>query len=188
MPVDTAPRPRLLPVPRSEPACEEQRAWTATPYRRPATQGTLALAFTLPSGAPAVPPAPRLAAVPDEDDEGPRPTPTCELPDPAAWSGRYVQAALEVLAGERPVTQLVRWTSARVYADLQRRALAAGTAGPGARRGGPRCAVRSVHVGAPADGVAEVCAVVARAGRVHAVALRLEGLGGRWRCTALQVG
>jgi hypothetical protein len=107
---------------------------------------------------------------------------------------------VEVLAGERPVTQLVRWTSAGVYAQVQRRSsLAArtrlqgrdarpGTGGQVAPRTTGRPLVRSVHVSAPADGVAEVCAVVLRAGRAHAVALRLEGLAGRWQCTALEVG
>jgi hypothetical protein len=45
-----------------------------------------------------------------------------------------------------------------------------------------------VHVCEPVDGVAEVSAVARRAGRAHAVAARLEGIDGRWRCTALQIG
>jgi hypothetical protein len=45
-----------------------------------------------------------------------------------------------------------------------------------------------VHVCEPVDGVAEVPVVARRAGRAHAVAARLEGLDGRWRCTALQIG
>jgi hypothetical protein len=36
--------------------------------------------------------------------------------------------------------------------------------------------------------VAEISAVARRDGRAHAVAARLEGLDGRWRCTALQIG
>jgi hypothetical protein len=45
-----------------------------------------------------------------------------------------------------------------------------------------------VHVCEPVDGVAEITAVARRAGRAHAVAARLEGIDGRWRCTALQIG
>ena len=30
--------------------------------------------------------------------------------------------------------------------------------------------------------------IVRRGGRYHAVALRLQGLDGRWQCTALQLG
>ena len=48
--------------------------------------------------------------------------------------------------------------------------------------------VRSVHVSEPADGVAEACAVVDTGPRRRAVALRLEGMDGRWQCTALQLG
>jgi hypothetical protein len=39
----------------------------------------------------------------------------------------------------------------------------------------------------PADGVAEVCAVVSHGERFRAIALRLEGIDGRWRCTVLQL-
>jgi hypothetical protein len=45
-----------------------------------------------------------------------------------------------------------------------------------------------VHVSEPVDGVAEISAVARRDGRAHAVAARLEGIDGRWRCTALQIG
>ena len=40
----------------------------------------------------------------------------------------------------------------------------------------------------PVDGVAEVAALVRRGARSTAVALRLEGLDGRWQCTALELG
>ena len=46
----------------------------------------------------------------------------------------------------------------------------------------------SVHVCEPADGVAEVSTVFRRGGRARAVAFRLQGVDGRWRITALQVG
>jgi hypothetical protein len=48
--------------------------------------------------------------------------------------------------------------------------------------------VRSVRVSEPHDGVAEVCAVVQQGPRCRAIALRLEGIDGRWQCTALQIG
>jgi hypothetical protein len=60
---------------------------------------------------------------------------------------------------------------------------------PGAQDAAPaRALVRSVHVSEPADGVAEVSALVRRGVRCTAVALRLEGMDGRWQCTALEVG
>jgi hypothetical protein len=87
------------------------------------------------------------------------------------------------MAGRRPVTQLRGLTTPGLFASLN-----------GGRR--PRwCAdgtaplvLGRVHVCEPVDGVAEVSLVARRAGRAHAVAARLEGLDGRWRCTALQVG
>jgi hypothetical protein len=45
-----------------------------------------------------------------------------------------------------------------------------------------------VHVAEPADGVAEVAAMVRRGARTTAVAVRLEGLDGRWQCTAVELG
>jgi hypothetical protein len=48
--------------------------------------------------------------------------------------------------------------------------------------------IRSVRVCEPADGVAELSAVVQVGTRYRAVAARLEGLNGRWRCVRLQLG
>jgi hypothetical protein len=183
---------RRLPLPASEPPYDDELPVARDRDRATAsTQGTLALAFALPGGVPAVPTAPaplRLVPTRAEDDSAPRPTSRRELPDPRVWAGRLSQAVLEVLSGDRPVAQLVRWTSAEVYADLQRRVVVAARIRPPHLRDGCRAAVRSVHVCEPEDGVAEVTTVVARSARTSAVALRLEGLDGRWRCTALELG
>jgi hypothetical protein len=155
-------------------------------------QGTLALAFVLPNGIPAAPdPPPDLRLVPrpaaeddaDAVDFGPQPTPTTALPAARTWSARFAQAVVEVLAGDRPVSQLVRWTTTSVYDDL-----AALVVGPDGRGPAARGVVRSIHVSEPVDGVAEVAALVRRGARSTAVALRLEGLDGRWQCTALELG
>ncbi len=192
----TASGPRQVPLPQTEPPVEAppptgypERLRGPAPH---AVQGALALSFSLPGGLPAVPqPPPGLrlvAALGLGDEDAPRPTPRGELPDPARWAPRLVQALLEVLAGDRPLSQLIRWADAEVYADLLRR-LTVG-AGSHAGRPGParRGVLRSVRIHEPDDGVAEVAAVVARAGRVGALALRLEGLDGRWQCTALELG
>lgn len=189
---------RRLPVPTWEPPYDDE---VGTPHPRnearlgrecsqPMVQGTLALAFVLPSGVPADPVAPpdlRLlvaTAAAEHDDEmdfGPQPTPRTNLPEPRQWAGRFVQAVVEVLAGERPTSQLVRWTTRQVYDDLSGRA-------PRGAGSSARALVRSVHVTEPADGVAEVAALVRRGQRCSAVALRLEGLDGRWQCSALELG
>lgn len=182
---------RRLPVPASEPPYDDEQAGSARAVT--ATQGTLALAFVLPTGLPAVPVAPpdlRLVPRPDAQDVadtvefGPQPTGTADLPAARGWAARFAQALVEVLAGDRPVGQLVRWTSAAVYDEL-----AGLVAAPAVRPAGPpRGLVRSVHVSQPADGVAEVAALVRRGGRSTAIAVRLEGLDGRWQCTALELG
>lgn len=134
------------------------------------------------------PPSRRRRRNPD-DDFGPRHTPRASLPEPRPWASRLVQAIVEVTSGVRPVSQLVRWTTTDVYATIQRRIahneLLNQRSATGRRIG---AIVRSIHVDEPADGVAEVCAVVQHGARCRAIALRLEGFDGRWQCTALQVG
>ena len=186
-------RLRVVPAPSWEPPGRAPRPRVPLPPAAGATQGTLALAFVLPSGLPAEPQTPDLVVVPaprrpwlpeDVDDEPPDFTHRAELPDPRLWAARLCQAVLEVLAGGRPVTQLLRWTSFPVYTCLAEQ-----RPSPGSRHLLARGeSVRSVHVCEPADGVAEVALVVAGPDRPRAVALRLEGLNGRWVCTQLQLG
>ena len=173
---------RALAIPETEPApdlgayCGRLRGAEAVGV---VEQPTLSLALVTAAGGFAVNPVD-----PPYVSFGPRPTPSSELPDARAWAGRMVQAVLEILGGVRPVAQLVRWASADVYDGLQRRAALA-TVRPRPAR---RAMVRSVRVCEPADGVVEASAVVVARGRVQAVALRLEGVDGRWRMTALELG
>jgi hypothetical protein len=190
------------------------RRGTGAGAPRLAIQGTLALAFPAPAfPAPAFPgPAPVPAPAPpttrpplrlvpalpapvpggddaDGDIDPPwRRTPTRELPPARQWAGQLLQAVLEVLAGSRPPSQIRRFTAERVYIDLMTKASGCRSARrPTARHPG-RTTVRSVHVTAPTDGVAEACAVISSGARYAAVALRLEGRNGRWQCTALRIG
>jgi hypothetical protein len=177
---------RLLPVPACDPPYEDPdpRLGVSGPGD---VQGTLALAFVLPGDLPAVPEPPaRLRLVADDPER--RPTPRSDLPDPLPWAARLAQAVVEVLAGDRPCAQLLRWTTESVHAQLKLRAGRAARAGATVRLGSARPGIRSVRLCEPADGIAEVCAVVAHQGRCRALALRLEGADGRWLCTALQVG
>jgi hypothetical protein len=170
---------RSLPIPDTEPPPE--------PYAGRSASGSATARATGLAAGPAQPTL-ALAAVtspgPALGHFGPRPTTTDELPDPVAWARRMAQAVVEVLSGVRPAAQLVRWTTLEVYAGLQRRCAPASSR----PEPGRRAVVRTVRVCQPADGVAEASAVVVARGRVQAVALRLEGLDGRWRMTALELG
>ncbi|MDP9397536.1 MAG: Rv3235 family protein, partial [Actinomycetota bacterium] len=192
MTVSSPPQARLrrLPVPSCEPPYDDEIGSRSPRSSHPgagATQGTLALAFLLPSGLPATPRRLALASPdaveqddpdtgdpdygdPDSADDsaddadatfGPQATPRELLPEPRGWAARLVQALVEVLAGDRPTSQLVRWTNEDVYATVQRRVRR--RAGAAGRQGdAARAVVRSVHVSEPVDGVAEVCALVQR--------------------------
>jgi hypothetical protein len=122
----------------------------------------------------------------DDEDFGRQPTRSGLLPDPEPFVARLAQAVVEVVSGQRPAPQLIRHASPNVYSVIARQAMVAGRRrAPGPRR---PAAVRRVRVCEPADGIVEACAVVVSHGRVRALAIRLEGLDGRWLVTALTIG
>ncbi|WP_309073033.1 Rv3235 family protein [Paenarthrobacter sp.] len=101
------------------------------------------------------------------------------------------QAALEVLAGTRPLQQLSRSLDSECYLSLQHRA--ALTRKHAARtRGNPQPhlspMVRSVRVCSISDSICEASIVVTEELRCRAVAMRLERLDGVWQVTALEIG
>jgi hypothetical protein len=106
------------------------------------------------------------------------------------WVHRYVQATVEIVGGDRPATQLLRWTTRPVYADLQRRALLVARAGGhalGVHRVQPvRPHVVSVHTSFVSARVAEASARVRYGPRSRALALRFERTKDRWVCTAME--
>lgn len=148
----------------------------------PDLPGSLALAFPPPERATVplrlVPPAGR--PVGGVTDGG-----LAALPDPRPWTHRLAQAMAEVLAGGRPPAQLASFASLDVLGLLER---GAGRLRPHRDRPARQPVVTSVHVSRPHAGVAEACAVVDTGPRRRALALRLEGVDGRWRCTVLQIG
>ncbi|MGY1773009.1 Rv3235 family protein [Blastococcus sp. SYSU D00813] len=115
-------------------------------------------------------------------DFGPRWSSRGDLPDPRLAGRRVLTLVLEGMAGLRPLAQVQNTTAPGLYAALSARRPAWCSGGTAPVLLGP------VHVCEPVDGVAEVSAVARRSGRAHAVAARLEGIDGRWRCTALQIG
>jgi len=177
-PAPASPRPRLqlVVVPTPGPPLQDERepVRLLVPGRRPRR--------------PAPPPGPRprldADAVTDEaGDFGPTWSRRAELPDPQTAGRRLVTLTLEAFAGRRPVNQLQPLVSPPLFTALSER-----------RRprwcteGSAPLLITSVRVCEPVDGVAEISAVARRGGRAHAVAARLEGIDGRWRCTALQIG
>lgn len=166
LPLAPSPGLRLLPAPCSEPPYDDERPGGRPLPLRPTTFGTRPLRV--------VPPL--------DDDDLPEPTPLSELPPAQPFAHALVQRLLEVLAGVRPLAQLQRATTLEVYDALEQLV----TSRP--RPVGPRPdgrSVRSVHVQQRPEGVAEVSATVRRGNRYAAVALRLEGVSGAWRCTEL---
>lgn len=107
-----------------------------------------------------------------------------------AWAARFVQAAVEIVGGDRPTTQLLRWTSEAVYEDISRRALVVAAAGghqPGQARVQPvRPKVVGVHTCFVSPGVVEAGVHVRYGRRSRAVAARFERRDDRWVCTALE--
>jgi Family of unknown function (DUF6459) len=118
-----------------------------------------------------------------EDEFGPTWSSRTDLPDPRDAGRRLITLTLEALAGRRPLLQVQPMTSPGVFA-----ALSAGRRPRWCAASSSPLLVGRVHVSEPVDGVAEVSAVARRDGRAHAVAARLEGIDGRWRCTAIQIG
>jgi hypothetical protein len=104
------------------------------------------------------------------------------------WSAVFAQAVVEAIGGDRPVTQLVRWTDKHVYRDLERRVLLVRLARPASRARTIRPQVRSVHVFLPSPRKAEVSVHVRHGQRSRALAARLEHRVDRWVCTALELG
>lgn len=169
---------RLRPIPAHEPPLDDQLAGLRLV---PVGPPQLALPLRIPT-----------AVSPQQDPVfGPQLTDRQDLPEPEPWARSFLQATLESLAGRRSPAQLQYWTTWGVYRDIvqaaQRPVRGRQQVQPRAQRG-ENVYIGRIRVCEPADGVAEVCAVVRRDGRWKAVAARLEGIDGRWRCTSLTVG
>jgi hypothetical protein len=146
----------------------------------PVVQGSLALQEPAPRTTPGLPETPELRLVT-----------ACSpgVEEVQVWAARFAQAVVEVLGGDRPLPQLVRWTSHRVYVELERRlTVLARTSDAGRRKRTVRPQVRSVHVFHPTPECAEVSVHVRHGERSRAIAARLELSRGRWQCTVLQLG
>ena len=117
----------------------------------------------------------------------PQRTSSTALPEPEPFLRNITRGVLEVLAGVREVDQLARWLTEEPYRKLVTRSNLAARArsarGMPAKR--PVHAILSVHESSPADGIVEAVVVVRGPARTRALAVRLEGMDGRWRATSL---
>ncbi len=121
-----------------------------------------------------------------------RPPGSATGPEPGAWPSQFAQVLAETLAGSRPASQIVPWTTERARAHI--------------RRLGPLLAVQQrprvqrVVTSCPAEGVVEFAAIVGFGSRTRALAGRLERASprpatpgrpsreARWLCTAVESG
>jgi len=106
------------------------------------------------------------------------------LPNAEQWSATLALAIIQALLGQRSVAQLNRWMVEEVLAAIsmsQRRNLKI------SGRIALHTALHSVRVQHPGPDVAEVSAHVAIGKQSAAMAFRLEALGDRWLCTALEL-
>ncbi|MFE7507058.1 Rv3235 family protein [Promicromonospora sp. NPDC057488] len=120
----------------------------------------------------------------------PAPEPDPDLPDPTAQVCRVVRAAVEVLRGERPASQLARWVTPQVYDQLLERGRLmreARQVRPPRPKAHPAAVrrVRMVRLGATS---AEATVILHDEGRVRAAAVRLEARRGVWRVAVLEIG
>lgn len=168
--------------PHDTPSADVVALYSASPIA--SVQGSLALDLTWRT----TPPRPRL-----------RSAQTCDLVAAEAadrrrvdaFVGRFVQAAVEIAAGDRPVGQLLRHSVPEVYDALAERSRTVGVAA-GAGAEGPRGAnpTRPVVVGVRTalirPDALEASAHVRYGRRSRAVAARFEIVRDRWQCVAME--
>jgi hypothetical protein len=188
-PLDSAPAPpvalapvcriRLLPAPSSEPPYDDELDGAPA-----GATGTLPLPFDeWDLGVPlralhAVPAAPPVWSPIDPDRSVPA------EPISRERATVVVRVLAEFLAGARPRQQLAGLAMPGLVTALHRPR----TWRPDDTGRVQLPAVRSVHVTQPSATVAEVCAVIRRGPRHHALAVRLRLHRGRWVATTVQVG
>lgn len=160
----------------------------SVPRPRPSVQGTLALDL-LPTTAPPDPRGRTARSGADVVLVNPR-----TEADVQRWGLAFCQAVVEVVTGDRPASQLVRWCDPSVHEEISHRAAAVARAGghrPGLGR--PRATplrpqVSSVRTCILHAGAVELCAVVRHGTRSRFLAGRIERRANRWCCTALEFG
>ncbi len=119
----------------------------------------------------------------------PQPSAREALPPPEPLLEKMALCVVEILSGAREVEQIARWVTDDVYQNVLKRTAIAARArrlrGRSASR--PAFTVGRTLVCEPRDGVIEAVVMVNNRQRGRAVAIRLEGLDGSWRASAITV-
>ena len=126
----------------------------------------------------------------DSDDFfGLQPSSTEDLPDPVPFVQNLARRVIEVLAGARDIEQISRWVSDDVYMHILKRVVIATRARRAKNQSivRPNFVVGNTFVCEPRDGVVETAIILEGKARTRVVAIRMEGLDGRWRATAIGV-
>ena len=124
---------------------------------------------------------PRLYLVPStfgeefDSEFAPQPTSSSQLPDIQPLLSQFIHNAVEIWAGRRSPQQLQTMCHYKVYAELQKNATSLKEIGR----------VRKTRITQPLDGVCEATVTIRFGDRLRVVAIRFEGLDGRWLCTCL---
>ena len=106
-----------------------------------------------------------------------KPTLISSLPDGDIWAERFVILALEVMAGSRPIAQLSRWCSRKVFTYLIENIHPKKTM--------PK--LGKLHISKPTEECMEVVLLLHGPVRKRALMARFEAVDGRWLCTVLQI-
>ena len=120
---------------------------------------------------------------------GHQPTKTSALPDPQPMVENLARSVMEILAGCRDLEQISRWVTDDVYRNLLQRVHISRRARAVKKQAAvlPAFGLGRTIITHPVDGVIESVVIVHGKARTRSIAIRLEGLDGRWRATAIQV-
>ena len=110
-----------------------------------------------------------------DEEFAPEPTSAADLPDIHELVFQFIHNVVEIWAGRRSASQVQAMCHHLIYAELQRKAGQQKLVGR----------IRKINVTEPLDGIIESTITVRYADRLRVVAIRFEGLDGRWLCTAL---
>lgn len=110
-----------------------------------------------------------------DSDFAPEPTSAQDLPELCEWCTHFAQNVLEVFAGRRQPTQLIKQFHHRIFGELIKKSGSESEVGK----------IRKLHLSEPLDGICETTVTVRFGDRLRALTFRFEGVDNRWLCTAL---